>query len=222
MADDVSKALGDVVRAKAPRGASRLFDQANDLWRNYKPIQREALSDFDPFSAKAVRLKSGMGAIEQALVGKEPNAVTFLKELERITGTRILRDPKLVKLYRDLSIGQRKEAARLLDQALEREGISFAGRGVAREARRAGVVRAERVEVAGGRMAERARRVGAERVEDIRRRGERAKELFGRRRAEVKADIERRQKILKWFKWSLLAAAGSKYFLVQLGVGSFE
>jgi len=144
------------------------------------------------------------------------------RNLRGSQGTRILKDPKLVNLYSKLSSAQRRDAARLLDQALEREGISFAGKGVAREIRGAGAARAERVKGAGERATERVRRVGAGRAEDVRRRGERAKELFSRRKDVIKADVQRRSKFIRFLKIAALAAAGSTYFRVQLGLGSFE
>jgi len=222
LSDDIAKALGDVVRSKAPPRAVKVFNEANTLWRNYKPIQREAISDFDPFSAQSVRLKPGMGAIEQAVSGTEPNAITYLKQLERITRIKILKDPKLVRLYKDLSAGQRKEASRLLDQALEREGISFSSGEVARGIRTAGSERVGRIDLAEKRLTEGVRRTGADRLQAIAEREKRATGLLTKRKDVIKADIQRRQKILKLVKWTALAAAGSKYFLVQLGIGSFE
>jgi len=221
IADNISDTVMNVIKNRAPQEASQLFNEANSLWAQYKPLQRQFIGDFDPFRGRVIPFRGGMGEIEKAVSG-EPNAINYIKQLEQFTNVSIRRDPKLVKLISELSSSQRTQAAGLFEQSLAKDGITFQASQAAKATRRVGAARKETIGEAKGRLLGRAERVSTERISSIARRGTRAGGTVAKRRAEFTATQERRSNIARRLKWAVLAAAGSKYFLVQLGLGSFE
>lgn len=83
MADNVAEALRGLIRSKAPKEAVKYFDDAGLHWAEWKPISREALSEFEPFTRQPIGLKGGMNILEEAASAKDPNSVRFIGEIEK-------------------------------------------------------------------------------------------------------------------------------------------